>query len=234
MIFYRNFVRNDRKIKLNLNGITDIVPCDHIKINVYPNDVKFDAHRKYANLTDDEFTDLFFKTKGLTICSVFDYEYLTYKYKELFEKLNAQTSHLPEYDLLPDIPALKGYRVTIAIGFNGKEDDFGGLVVDSHRLKLLTEYHKDLFDFIQDQTFCDYISATNNLKESRLPYLEHHYTIAPHKFNITKTYSLMEDDGTIRLESLILACLVNTTKELFNKNGEYDTLLCDIDKIEVV
>ena len=35
MILYRNFIRADRKIKLTLNGITDIAPCDYIKINVF-------------------------------------------------------------------------------------------------------------------------------------------------------------------------------------------------------
>lgn len=44
----------------------------------------------------------------------------------------------------------------------------------------------------------------------------------------------MKNDGTIRLESLILACIVNTTKELFNETGDYGSLLYNLDKIEVV
>jgi hypothetical protein len=234
MILYRNFIRADRKIKLTLNGITDIIPCDHIKINVFPNDVDFDAQHKYKNLTEEEFDDLFAKTNGLTICSKFDYDYLTYKYEDRFNKLKHQGSLLPAYNLQSYIPQLKGYRITIAIGYDGKEDDFGGLVIDLHQLKLLTEYRHDLFNFIYDQTFCDYIGQSNSLKFSKQPYIEHYYTIAPHKFNITKTYSLMENDGTIRLESLILACLVNTTKELFKDTGDYGSLLCNLDRIEVV
>lgn len=234
MILYRNFIRADRKIKLPLNGITDIVPCDYIKINVFPNDVEFDAQHKYRNLTEEEFSDLFAKTNGLTTCSKFDYDYLTYKYENWFNKLKLQCGHLPAYDLQSYTPQLKGYRITIAIGYDGKEDDFGGLVIDLHQLKLLTEYRHDLFNFIYDQTFCDYIGQSNSLKFSKQPYIEHYYTIAPHKFNITKTYSLMENDGTIRLESLILACLVNTTKELFKDTGDYGSLLYNLDKIEVV
>lgn len=238
MIFYRNFTRADRKIKLTLNGITDVIPCDYIKINVFPNDIEFDAQHKYRNLTEEEFTDLFAKTNGLTICPKFDYDYLTHKYENLFNKLKLQGSHLPAYDLQSYIPQLKGYRITITIDYNTRydenPDDFGGLVIDSHQLQLLTEYRPDLFNFIIDQTFCNYISQSNNLKSSNQPYVEHHYTIAPHKFNITTTYSLMENDGTIRLESLILACIVNTTKELFNETGDYGSLLYNLDKIEVV
>lgn len=238
MIFYRNFVRNDQKIKLTLNGITDIIPCDQIKINIFPNDVEFDAQDKYKNLTEDEFSDLFAQTNGLTICSISDYRYLTNKYENWFKKLKLKGTHLPDYDLQNYIPQLKGYRVTIEIGYkvryDGKEDDFGELVIDLHQLKLLTEYRHDLFNFIHDQTFCNYIGQSNNLKSSNQPYLWHHYKISPHKFNITKTYSLMDDDGTIRLESLILACIVNTTKELFKDTGDYDSLLCNLDRIEVV
>lgn len=235
MILYRNFIRADRKVKLTLNGITDIIPCDYIKINVFPNDVDFDAHHKYKNLTEEKFTNLFAETNGLAKCPQSDYEYLTYKYKDWFDKLKSQSVNLQNHN--PNcytLPCLKGYRITIAIGYEGKEDDFGGLVIDLQQLKLLTEYRHDLFNFIYDQTFCDYIGQSNDLKFSKQPYIEHYYTIAPHKFNITKTYSLMEDDGTIRLESLILACLVNTTKELFKDTGDYGSLLCNLDRIEVV
>lgn len=33
---------------------------------------------------------------------------------------------------------------------------------------------------------------------------------------------------------IILACLVNTTKELFNEISNYGSLWCDLDRIEVV
>lgn len=235
MILYRNFIRADRKIKLTLNGITDIVPCDYIKINVFPNDVEFDAQHKYKNLTEEKFTNLFAETNGLTKCPQFDYEYLTYKYKDWFDRLKSQNVKLQNYN--PNsytIPFLKGYRITIAIGYDGKEDDFGGLVIDIHQLRLLAEYRNDLFDFISDKVFSNYIGQSNNLKEPCQPYTHHYYKIAPHKFNITTTYSLMENDGTIRLESLILACIVNTTKELFYESGDYGSLLYNLDKIEVV
>lgn len=251
MIFYRNFIRNDRKIKLSLNGITDIVPCDYIKFYIFPNDVEFDVQNKYENLSEDEFTKLFYQTNRLTYCSMFEYEYLKREYshwvedlnREInFDKLYKQTTDNNTYDLDLIPPQLKGYRIFVSIICDGQEDDFGGLVIDLHQLKLLTEYRHDLFNFIYDQTFCDYISQLNNLKSSNfnnfnpvnLPYIEHHYLIEPHKYNITRTYSLMEDDGTIRLESLILACIVNTTKELFNESGDYSSLLDNLNKIEVV
>lgn len=243
MIFYRNFIRNDRKIKLSLNGITDIVPCDYIKFYIFPNDVEFDVQNKYENLSEDEFTKLFYQTNRLTYCSMFEYEYLKREYSHWFEDLNReinfdklykQTTDNNTYDLDSIPPQLKGYRIFVSIICDGQEDDFGGLVIDLHQLKLLTEYRHDLFNFIYDQTFCDYIGQSNDLKFSKQPYIEHYYTIAPHKFNITKTYSLMEDDGTIRLESLILACIVNTTKELFKDTSDYGSLLCNLDRIEVV
>ena len=54
-----------------------------------PNDVEFDAHHKYKNLTEEKFTSLFAETNGLTKCPQSDYEYLTYKYKDWFDKLKS-------------------------------------------------------------------------------------------------------------------------------------------------
>ena len=115
MIFYRNFIRHDHKIKLNLNGITDITPCDYIKIYVLPNDVEFDVQNmqnKYENLSEDELTKLFYQTNWLTYCSMSEYEYLKFKYPNLvdninrekfFDNLNKQKSNSITYDLPPPL-----------------------------------------------------------------------------------------------------------------------------------